>query len=169
MQGKVARHMKLSGQEEYGLRCLLRLADDAPGGSLSIPQIAAAEGLSIPYVAKLMRLLRRGGFVRSTRGQLGGYTLPRPAAQITVGEVLAVLGGRIYDSDFCRHHTGNTRFCTNSVDCSIRPLWRTLQSMVDQVLDKTTLQDLLQSEPAVAAWAGNIIKVSDVLPAPPKP
>ena len=69
--------MKLSAQEEYGLRCLLRLAGAGEGQSLTIPEIGRAEALSIAYVAKLMRILRQGKFVKSVRGQTGGYTLAR--------------------------------------------------------------------------------------------
>src|SRR5215472_8505783 len=85
--------MKHSAQEEYGLRCLLRLAREGELGSLTITEISLAEGISSHYVAKLMRILRRGGFVKSARGQAGGYTLSRGADQIVVGEALAALGG----------------------------------------------------------------------------
>ncbi|MBL8219782.1 MAG: Rrf2 family transcriptional regulator, partial [Bryobacterales bacterium] len=80
--------MKLSAQEEYGLRCLIHMARLQDGESLSIPEISRAEGLSIPNVAKLMRLLRLGGIVTSVRGQAGGYTLAQPADQISVGSVM---------------------------------------------------------------------------------
>ncbi len=75
--------MKLSSQEEYGLRCLLRIGARGDGGTLTIPEISRAEGISPEYVAKLMRILRRGGLVTSARGAAGGYTLSRPADQIT--------------------------------------------------------------------------------------
>ena len=97
--------MKFTAQEEYGLRCLLQIGHQ--GGSLTIPEISARESLSIPYVAKLVRLLRQGGFVTSTRGQSGGYALARPPEQIVVGEVLAVLGGRLFDL-FHKLVTGGT-------------------------------------------------------------
>ena len=69
--------MKLSAQEEYGLRCLLYMARSGETKSHSIPEISRAEGLSVPNVAKLMRILRLGGLVASVRGQAGGYTLSR--------------------------------------------------------------------------------------------
>ena len=74
--------MKLTSQEEYGLRCLLRIAREGDGGNLTIPEISEAEGISAHYVAKLMGILRREGMVKSARGQTGGYTLSRPAHQI---------------------------------------------------------------------------------------
>jgi Rrf2 family protein len=138
--------MKLSAQEEYGLRCLLRVASSGEGGSLTISEIGRAEALSIAYVAKLMRILRQGKFVKSVRGQMGGYTLARSPENIPVGEVLAVLGGPLFEPRFCDQFTGLKRICTHSVDCSIRSLWRAVQSAVDMVLMGITLRDLLQKE-----------------------
>jgi Rrf2 family protein len=138
--------MKLSAQEEYGLRCLLRVASAGEGENLTIPEIGRAEALSIAYVAKLMRILRRGKLVKSVRGQTGGYALARKAANIPVGEVLAALGGRLFEPGFCDQFPGLERLCTHSVDCSIRSLWRAVQSAVDSVLAGITLEDLLQKE-----------------------
>ncbi len=153
--------MKLSAQEEYGLRCLLRLARQGSEGSLTIPEISQSEGISSFYVAKLMRILRRGGFVKSARGQAGGYTLSRPASQMVVGEALALLGGRLFEPDFCNEHTGNEKLCTNTVDCSIRSLWRTVQLVVDQVLARTTLKDLVSNEQDMTTWVGNLVNISE--------
>ncbi|HEY3203554.1 MAG TPA: Rrf2 family transcriptional regulator [Thermoanaerobaculia bacterium] len=144
--------MKLSSQEEYGLRCLLRVGREGDGASLTIPELSRAEGISEPNVAKMMRTLRRGGFVKSTRGQSGGYSLSRPADQILVGHVLAVLGGRLYEPAFCDDHSGLERFCTHMPDCSIRSVWRMVQQAVDQVLGRITLKDLLRTEPEMNAW-----------------
>jgi len=138
--------MKFSSQEEYGLRCLLRIAREGRATGLTIPEISEAEGISTFYVAKLMRVLRRGGLVKSSRGKIGGYTLSRPPDKIVVGEALAVLGDRLFESDFCDDHAGAEKICTRSVDCSIRSLWQAVQHMVDRVLSKTTLSDLLGSE-----------------------
>jgi Rrf2 family protein len=138
--------MKLTSQEEYGLRCLLRVARAGEGESLTIPEIGRAEALSIAYVAKLMRILRQGKFVKSVRGQTGGYTLARSPENIPVGEVLAVLGGRLFEPGFCDQFSGLKRLCTHSVDCSIRSLWSAVQSAVDSVLTGITLRDLLQKE-----------------------
>ncbi len=145
--------MKLSSQEEYGLRCLLRVGREGDGGSLTIPELARAEGISEPNVAKMMRILRRGGFVTSTRGQSGGYALARPAEQIVIGHVLAELGGRLYEPAFCEGHSGVELSCTHMPDCSIRSVWRRVQQAIDQVLGKLTLKDLLRSEPEMNAFS----------------
>ncbi len=161
--------MKLSSQEEYGLRCLVRIARQSEPGSLTLPEISQAEGISVSYAAKLMRLLRRGGLVKSARGQAGGYTLARPASQIVVGEALALLGGRFYEPGFCEEHTGVELVCTHSVDCSIRSLWRTVQLVLDQVLSKTTLKDLLHNEQQMTSWVSHLVHVSGLQPQPLQP
>jgi Rrf2 family protein len=145
--------MKLSSQEEYGLRCLLRVGQAGAEDSVTIPQLSRAEGITEPNVAKMMRILRQGGFVQSTRGQSGGYALARPAGQINVGEVLACLGGRLYEPGFCDTHTGIERLCTHMPDCSIRSVWRMLQTAVDQVLARITLKNLLVPENQMNAFS----------------
>ncbi|MFL6350550.1 MAG: RrF2 family transcriptional regulator [Bryobacteraceae bacterium] len=137
--------MKLSSHEEYGLRCLLQVARQGANGSTSIPEISRKEGISMAYVAKLMRILRQGGFVRAARGKAGGYTLALPAERICVGDALTILGGPIYADDFCNRHAGTESSCTHSTDCSIRSLWRSVQTAVDSILRKTTIGDLLRS------------------------
>jgi Rrf2 family protein len=151
--------MRFTSSEEYGLRCLLRLGREGPDGSLTIPEISRGEGISTPYVAKIMRHLRRGGFVQSTRGKAGGYSLARPVDQIMVGDLLTLLGGRLFEPDFCERHSGTEMTCTNSLDCSIRPLWRSVQTVVDHVLSKITLGDLLRNEQNMSNWVDHLVNL----------
>ena len=152
--------MKFSAQEEYGLRCLLQIARQGSRGSLTIPEIASAEGLSIPYVAKLVRILRQGGFVKSIRGQSGGYALCCAPDRIAVGDVLAVLGGKLFEDDYCERHPGVVSMCTHNIDCSIRSLWETVQAEVDQVLSRTTLQMLLGGEQEKPVSSDGLVQIS---------
>ena len=92
--------MKLSANEEYGLRCMVRLAYAGEGSGLTIPEISVAEGVSPAYAAKILRVLRKGGFVKAARGKDGGYTLARPAEEIVIGDVVNLLGGRLFETDF---------------------------------------------------------------------
>jgi Rrf2 family protein len=152
--------MKFSSQEEYGLRCLLRIAREGGRAGLTIPEISEGEGISSFYVAKLMRILRRAGLVRSARGKIGGYTLARPPDQIAVSEALAALGGRLFESDFCTDHPGVEPTCARLVDCSIRSLWRAVQNAVDRVLSKTTLTDMLRNEQEMASLISPLVQIS---------
>lgn len=137
--------MKFSAQEEYGLRCLLQIARLGEGGSLTIPEIAKNEGMSPTHVAKLLMILRRDGFLVSTRGQQGGYALARTPETTYVGDVLASLGGRLYDDGFCERHNGEEE-CRHHVDCSVRSLWQSIQSAVDSIVATLTLAELLESK-----------------------
>jgi Rrf2 family protein len=74
--------MKITAQEEYGLRLLIRIASCRDMEGMSIPQLSDAEGISPHYVAKLTRILRIGGFINSTPGYKGGYVLSMPASEI---------------------------------------------------------------------------------------
>lgn len=138
--------MKITAQEEYGLRILIRIARCHDEEGMSIPQLSDAEGLSSHYVAKLARLLRMEGFINSTPGYKGGYILATPAKKIIINKVLKALGGALFDKEFCGLHTGTLKLCTNSVDCSTRSLWQIVQFRVDQLLDQVTLHDLVNPE-----------------------
>ncbi len=135
--------MKLTAHEEYGFRCLVQIGKSGP---LTIPEISEAEGISPSYTAKLLRMLRRGGFITSARGKVGGYSLARPASGIIVGEVLAALGGKMFEKSFCDSHAGQAHICAHTTDCSIRTLWSRVQGALDEVLGKTTLQDVLRTD-----------------------
>src|SRR5207302_9022234 len=140
--------MKITSQEEYGLRCLLRLASAEEGQSLTIPEIATAEGMSAPYVAKLLSVLRQGGLIESVRGRSGGYRLAGVPADITLGQVLTVLGEPLFDDPgYCQRHGGTESVgnCVHHTGCTLRALWQTLEQWMRYTFDQITLADLLQS------------------------
>ena len=145
--------MKFSTQEEYGLRLLLRIGKSDSDKGMTIPELSEQEKLSEANVGKILRALRLAGFIESSRGQSGGYKLARSANEILVGDVLTALGGKLYESNFCDLHSGIENICTNSIDCSIRSVWKTIQNVLDGVLSKFTLEDLLGKEQEVQALA----------------
>lgn len=152
--------MKISSQEEYGLRIMLRIARCREDESMSILTLSTQEGLSTAYVAKITRILRQAGYTNSTPGNVGGYILARPASEINVNHLLKTLGGALFSKQFCNDYSGTTKFCTNSVDCSARSLWQMIQFSVDQVLDKVTLADLTNSESESSELLKNLIQES---------
>ena len=138
--------MKITAQEEYGLRLLIRIAACKEHDGMSIPQLSDAEGLSPHYVAKLTRVLRMAGYINSTPGNKGGYVLAKPSNEIIINGVLKALGGALFDDGFCGSHAGTVKLCTHSVDCSSRSLWQMIQLIVDQFLNQVTLFDLVNKE-----------------------
>lgn len=138
--------MKISKQDEYGLRILLRISRSESKEGLSIPQLSGLEQLSQPYVAKITRALRLGGLIESTPGQRGGYVLSKSPENITIKEAIDVLGGQLYPHEAVKDANGQSKWCIDSVDCSMKTLWSALQQSVDMVLGNITLQHLSCSE-----------------------
>lgn len=144
--------MKVSAQEEYGLRCLVQLAKSHTRNQpLTIPDIAAAEGLSSPYVGKLMSVLRNGGLVVGVRGRSGGYTLSRNPRAITLDEVLTILGGRLFASNYCDKYHGTQDNCVHTDACTIRSVWGSIELVLGSVLKRMTLADLVESDDRLRA------------------
>ena len=141
--------MKISAQEEYGLRCLLQLARSERDEVVSVKEIASKEGLSQAYVEKLLRLLSKSGLVHSVRGVKGGYVLNRSPADVTLGEVVRALGEVLTTAHICQQFTGLEAQCVHFSDCGIRSVWSGLTTYIQNFLDKTTLASLLEDEDTV--------------------
>jgi len=154
--------MKVTAMEEYGLRCLVHLAHaHAEKHSLTIPEIASAEDLSSPYVGKIMATLRSGGLVSSVRGRSGGYTLSRNPRAITLDEALTVLGGRLFTSAYCdRYHSSKSSDCVHNENCSLRPVWGSIEMIVGGVLRRMSLADLAESEESMRSSLSQAMKDS---------
>jgi Rrf2 family protein len=147
--------MNISPTEDYGLRCLLQVAFHPGPRPMSTPAIARREGLGPEYVGLLMQKLRLGGLVESTRGAAGGYRLARPANEISVWEVIRVVGGEFLPQEFCQCHPGRGADCVHLTDCSIRALWRTVEGSLREVLQGITLADLQRDETSMETWLGS--------------
>lgn len=143
--------MKITSQEEYGLRCLLQLARAPQGQLVTVKEVAEKEGLSNAYVEKLLRMLSKAGLVHSVRGIKGGYLLNRPPAQISLGQVVRALGSLPTASHMCTVFTGNQDACVHMSDCGIRSVWSGLTTLLQDFLDKTTVASLLENEYTVSA------------------
>ena len=135
--------MKITALEEYGLRCMLLLADCHDGEYLTLPDFQAKEGLSIPYAAKLLMVLKKANLVQSTRGRNGGYSLAKPAGQIMLKEIFEALGEPAYTSTHCSRHAGMLDICVHTEECKVRDIWKSFDSFMSLVLDKITLADLV--------------------------
>lgn len=142
--------MKVSAQEEYGLRCLVQLAHLTAGASLTLSQIAKREGISVANAGKLLWILNKAGLVHSTRGNRGGYQLARPASEIRLSEVIKVLDADQV-SEHCKSYTGVMDVCVHTSDCGIRPVILGLHEIVQNALSEVTLAQLVGSEANVDA------------------
>ncbi len=111
---------------------MMELAVRFGEGPTSLKSIAEKNGLSEHYLEQLIAPLRNAGLVKSIRGAYGGYILSREASDITAGDIIRVLEGPISPVDF-----------TEEDDPAKRDLWLRIRDSIADVLDSTTLADLI--------------------------
>jgi Rrf2 family iron-sulfur cluster assembly transcriptional regulator len=136
--------MKVTAQEEYGLRCMVLLARRNSPASLS--EISAAEGLSIAYSGKLLSILRKAELVNASRGRNGGYSLTRSAEDISLFDILQALGKRVFSAAHCDKYRGDNDSCVHIEDCSVRVVWRGFDKFLSRFLKTVTLAELADGE-----------------------
>jgi Rrf2 family protein len=148
--------MKITAIEEYGLRCLLRVAPYRQDDPVSAQTIAELEGMSTSYTQKILRILSQSGLVDSKRGAHGGYFAVRPVEEISLGDVMRALGGFIEVDDLCERHTGELEVCCNAENCTIRPVWSHISDFVMQTMDQIPLDVLTEDEHAVRSHLASL-------------
>lgn len=124
--------MKISTKGRYGLTIMMELARRYGEGQMSLKSIAQKHDLSEHYLEQLIAPLRNAGLVKSIRGAYGGYILARTPEEITAGDVIRVLEGPISPVEF-----------EEEEDPAKRDLWMRIRDSISEVLDTTTLHDLI--------------------------
>lgn len=114
---------------------MMDLADNYGKGPISLKSIAKRHNLSEHYLEQLVAPLRNAGLINSVRGAYGGYKLNKEPEQITAGDIIRVLEGPISPVEF-----------TEEEDPARRQLWLRLRDSINEVLDGTTLLDLITFE-----------------------
>ena len=132
--------MKLSTRSRYGVRLMLDLALNNTRGSVYLKDIAKEEEISEKYLSLIIIPLRSAGLVNSMRGAHGGYTLAKPASQITLKEIVDVLEGDTCLVDCVK----NPSACSRADTCASRDLWANLSETISQTLGSVTLEDLVR-------------------------
>lgn len=148
--------MMFSTKAEYGVRVMVELARRSGGeGAFSEPvplaEIAANDGLPLAYLEHLVARLRKAGLVDSRRGSRGGYLLARPAAQITMAEVVEALEGSIAPIECITETSDGSIVCARESKrdhaCPTKLLWTKVRFSIVSTLRETTLADLLVTTP----------------------
>ena len=140
--------MIFTTKAEYGVRLLVELGRQEDAGPISLKAIAEGEGLPLAYLERIVALLKKSGLVESTRGAHGGYRLARPAAEITMDEVVLALEGAVAPmSCFVDDREDGRVLCSHVDDgyaCATKLLWTRVQGGVIRALQQTTLQELVE-------------------------
>src|SRR5688500_897189 len=143
--------MMFSTKAEYGIRVMAHLARQTNGAPresqpISLGSIADAERLPLAYLEHLVQRLRKAALVESRRGAHGGYTLARPAADITMAEVVAALEGEIAPIECITADADGVLTCSRegAEPCPTKLLWTRVQGSIVRTLNDITLDDLVQ-------------------------
>lgn len=133
--------MRISTRGRYGLRAMVDMALNTPTEVSTLRSIAENQNLSESYLEQVFTSLRKAGLVIAIRGAQGGYKLGRPANRITVGEILKSLEGPLAPVH-CVEMTA-VQQCDREDFCNTRPFWEDLNKVINDFLENTSLQDLV--------------------------
>jgi Rrf2 family protein len=137
--------MKLTKKGEYALRTLIQLglAEKLGRDVLSVSELAESENLPYKFIENILQELRRHGYVESKRGKDGGCRLARPMDQITMGEVVRLIDGRLAPIG-CASETDYERCtCPDEQHCGLRMLMIDVRNAIARILDRYTLEDVV--------------------------
>jgi Rrf2 family transcriptional regulator, cysteine metabolism repressor len=137
--------MMFSTKAEYGIRVMAHLARHDGTQPISLSSIADAEGLPLAYLEHLVQRLRKAELVESRRGAHGGYTLARPAAEVTMAEIVAALEGEIAPIECITADADGVLTCARegASPCPTKLLWTRVQGSIVRTLNEMTLDDLV--------------------------
>lgn len=136
--------MQLSTRTRYGLRALLDIALCADKEPVLLREIAERQEVSKAYLEQLILTLQSAGFIRSTRGKKGGFSLTKSPSEIRLNEVVKALERTVSFGE-C---VNDSQVCTRSFNCATRKLWIRLTDLIQKELGSLTLQDLMEWQKA---------------------
>lgn len=132
--------MKISTKGRYALRLMLDLAMNEDGHVVRIKDIAARQQISDKYLEQIISVLNKAGYVRSTRGPQGGYTLKKRPEDYTVGMILRLTEGNLAPVACVEE---DAAVCAREEKCATVEVWRRLNQAISDVVDHMTLADLV--------------------------
>ena len=136
--------LRISKLTDYGTVLLAHLAAN-PAGVCSAADVAAATGIALPTVSKLLKSLAKSGLVTSTRGANGGYELSRSPAAISAADIIDALEGPVSITE-C---SPTDSLCEHEGVCSVGGAWQRINVAIRRALDDITLSDLLKARSPV--------------------
>jgi Rrf2 family protein len=135
----------ISKRTQYGLKAVLNLASHYGEGPVLISSISESEGIPVRFLELILLQLKNRGLLQSKKGKGGGYELSRPPSTITIGSLIRIMEGPLAPLP-CASETA-FKPCTECPDvegCGIRIVMRQVRDAMAEVLDRTTLADLLR-------------------------
>ncbi|HTY45422.1 MAG TPA: Rrf2 family transcriptional regulator [Patescibacteria group bacterium] len=132
--------MRITFKGDYALKAVLDLALHYDGGLVTIHDLAERIDAPIKFLEQVLLDLKRGGFVESRRGKIGGYLLSRPPKNIKVGEVVRFIDGPVEPiACVAQGYSG----CTDVYKCAFRKVWQDVAQATSDIIDHITFEDLV--------------------------
>lgn len=133
--------MIVSTRGRYALRVMIDMAEHPEDDYIPLKEIAERQEISEKYLESILKILVKAKLVTGLRGKGGGYRLNLPPEQCTVGSVLRLTEESLAPVACLAE---DAAFCPRSSDCRTLPMWRRLDSMVQEFFDGITLSDLME-------------------------
>lgn len=130
--------MKISTRGRYALKIMIDLGLHSSTEYISLKDIAARQGISMKYLEQIISLLHKAGFVKSARGNSGGYQLSKEPKEYRVGDILRAAEGDLSSTNCMKEE------CERKNDCYTFSFWKGLDDAIEQYVDSKTLQDLIK-------------------------
>lgn len=135
--------MKISTKGRYAMRMLIDLAEHQDCGFVALKDIAERQHISKKYLEQIIPIFNKSGILRTNRGSQGGYQLAKSLDKYTVGEILRLTEGSL-SPVACLEEDPVT--CERSEECFMLPVWKGLYDVINEYLDKITLQDIIDQK-----------------------
>jgi Rrf2 family cysteine metabolism transcriptional repressor len=132
--------LKLTSRSEYALLALVHLARHAEEGFLPVQAIGAAQGIPPRFLEQILLTLKRARYVRSLKGQHGGYALARPAERITLAEVVRLIDGALAPTESVSKYFYETTPIEK--ERKLVRVFKEIRDIVSERLEKTTIADV---------------------------
>ena len=134
--------MRITAKADYAVRAAIELAASGESGPVKAEQIADAQGIPLNFLENILAELRRAGIVESRRGAAGGYLLGRPAAEVSLADVIRAVEGPLAN---VRGLSPDGLEYRGSAE-PLRDVWVALRANVRGVLEQVSLADVAKSD-----------------------
>lgn len=135
--------MKISTKGRYALRIMTDLAMHDNGEYIRLKDISERQSVTLKYMEQIMPLLTRAGYVKSYRGNNGGYMLARKPEEYTAGEILRTTEGSLAPIA-CIEDSPNR--CPRKEQCTTLTFWEGMWKVINEYVDNVTLADLVKNQ-----------------------
>jgi Rrf2 family cysteine metabolism transcriptional repressor len=132
--------MRITYKGDYALKALLDLALHYESGLSTIQEVAGRIDAPVKFLEQVLLDLKKGGFVVSRRGNVGGYLLAKEPDKITVGEVVRFIDGPIEPISCAKERYSN---CGDINKCVFQNIWQKVSSATAYIIDNVTFKDLI--------------------------